>query len=616
VDQILLIEKLFNLINELQETSGVPAEERIKDKNVLGTSDPNKKVKPVLNSSEIRRVTHIATLFAETFFKYKKKITPDKKPETLIKKTQQKLQPPPPTQKKESKSGLMTFAGLFALVGGVGALLYGLLQGGPLMGIMKILSKIGISGGLKLIMRGIKPFLKSITRILKLPLQIFARIGNAFKGIGSSIGKVFKNVGSKMLGKGVIAKMATRLGGFLLKALRRIPILSTIISFGFAISRFNDNDHIAGVIDVLSGLSGLLYLFTPTIPLAFGLGLGLDVLNAWLDVKTAKSEDKNAAKLDILKDMGKRLTDWLLPKLRWLPVIGSIFELGDAYTAFKDGNVMEGLKYVVRGLGSLVGVTQIYDGLNLLTDMFSKKDEKSKEPKSSGISWVDKLKKWIKGKLKSLPYVLRKPLEWMGILDDSKDDVKAPNQKDAGKKLAETSAKIWEGTSEVGKQVADKVKKGFGSVGKFFGDSWNKLKDKGYQVAKNVDENLPFAVRKAKEWMAKTQGNIAENAQKNISDIQKSYDNAKKQGSSVIEKTASTVDRIQQIGRMHFKYMQIFHTQLTQINKSLMIIAKNPTSGTNVYNSTEQPYREMPTPSMANFGDNRAGYLGSDYSFA
>jgi hypothetical protein len=220
VDQILLIERLFNIVTELKEMTGVPKEDRLKDKNVRKTdaTDPDRRVKPTLSSNEVRRTKEIATLFAQTFIAYQKKSAGDKQGETLIKRVQRQTQPPPLPEKNEKKGawGVSILAGLVALLGGAAALIYGLFQGGPLAGIMKIISKIGISGGLKMIVNGVKVFITHISKILKFPLKVLSTVGKFFgKMFGGIVSKIIPS-GMKGLGKSTIGKMLSGIGKVLL----------------------------------------------------------------------------------------------------------------------------------------------------------------------------------------------------------------------------------------------------------------------------------------------------------------------------------------------------------------------------------------------------------------
>lgn len=448
INIVPLLEEVLGLLQTINETKGVPEGESISDKNVLQTdnSNPNKKIRSNLSSDEQKRTREVATIFAKVFLETQKKFKVDKALKTSVQRITPNAKKVETGGKGElgmPKKGLM-LGGLLMLLGGAGALLMGLLTDGPFKGALKILSKIGISGGIKMLLSGAKSLLKTFSRFVSTPFkfverlmkeglsgQIFKSIKNIkFLGIGnfmknaeefvSSFSKIatnpLKSV-TRLFGKGAIGTMVKRFAP-LLKILKKIPFIGSIISIGFAISRFMKGDTVGGVIDVLSALTGLLNLIPGGTFVAIPLSIGLDTLNAFLDAKTAGAEDKKKAKLDILKDMVKGIGGWIWKNAEWLPVIGSFKRWGMAFSAFKDGNIMEGLKQFGLGLFSLLpGGGPIIMGIETLMGFFGSEKEESKELKPN-TSWFGKIKEWVKNKLQKLPSFLKTPLQWLGILDD------------------------------------------------------------------------------------------------------------------------------------------------------------------------------------------------------
>jgi len=88
----------------------------------------------------------------------------------------------------------------------------------------------------------------------------------------------------------------------------------------------------------------------------------------------------------------------------------------DAYDLFKSGDIVGGLKKMGTGMIALTGLAPVATGMEMLAGMFSNNDKKETKIKPN-TSWIKNVKKFIKGKMSELPYILRKPLEWMGILD-------------------------------------------------------------------------------------------------------------------------------------------------------------------------------------------------------
>ena len=177
------------------------------------------------------------------------------------------------------------------VLGGIAALVTGLMSDGPLKGFLNILAKGGIIGGIKLFAatagKSLKKFGKLFAKIL--PKNLFKNVITAAKGFLSKIGKFLLGPFTKLAGKGgakalfgTIFKLFMK---FLKPVLKRIPGIGSLISWGFAISRFKNGDLVGGLIDVASGIATLF----PGI--GTGISIGLDVLNAFLDAKKGKEED-------------------------------------------------------------------------------------------------------------------------------------------------------------------------------------------------------------------------------------------------------------------------------------------------------------------------------------
>lgn len=448
VNIVPLLEELLGLLKTFNETKGVPEGESLSEKNVLqtGNSDPNKKIRSSLSSDEQKRTKSIATIFAKTFLDIQKNF---KGNDTALATSVQKITPNVKritsggTEKSEMPKKGSMLGGLLALLGGAGALVMGLLTDGPFKGALKMLSKIGISGGIKLLIDGAKGMIGIFSKFIAAPFKIAGKfLGKGF------LGKIFK----------VFKPLA--------KIFKKIPIIGNLISIGFAISRFMDNDNVGGVIDVLSALAGLLYLVPGGQFVALPLSIGLDMLNVWLDSKTSGAENKNTAKMDILKDMAKSIGDWIWENALWLPVIGGFKRWGMAYDAFKGGDIMEGLKQFGLGILSFGGMGPIIMGIQALMGFFGSNEQQT--DLQPNTSWFGNFKKWIKEKLKKLPDFLKKPLEWFGILDESSSPEPSINAPDK-------SGGIWEKITGWFSGIWDSILPSLQSIGKWFSGLWDKM---------------------------------------------------------------------------------------------------------------------------------------------
>ena len=470
-----LIEELLGLLQKMHEERGVPEGESLENKNILqgnSPSDPNNRVSPALNSNERRRTTEIATLFARAFFDYTKKYKKDEKPKTLISQTRRVINPPPPREDGKKSGGLLGLLVKYLLpLASIFALIYGLITDGPLKGIMKILAKIGIPGVIKSMTKAVKGFVGMVSKFLKKPFEILMKLAKSvFKPIGGMISKMIP-AGIKGLGKSFLGSMMKGLKP-MLRVLKKIPILGSIISIGFAISRFKSGDNVGGVIDVLSALAGLLYLIPGGAVVALPLTIGLDVLNAFLDVKTAGAKDKQAAKMDILKSMGGAIMNKFKENAIYMPIIGGFVRFGRAFDAIKGGNIMEGLKELGLGLFTFVGGGLAIKGIEVLMGFFnSKQEEGSLSPDGS---WTERLRKWIVGKLGDLPYAIRKPMEWFGIIKGSAE-----------------KSETWEGVKEA-------ASKGMDGIIDFVSNTWGNISEAAKIGVDYVKSIVPGIVDRVK----------------------------------------------------------------------------------------------------------------------
>ena len=270
--------------------------------------------------------------------------------ESTIKRKDDKKKEVQTPSKGASMFGMM-FGGLTLLAGGLFALYEGLKTDGPFKGLLKLVGRMGVQGGLSLLTKA--------GRMAIIGLRKFA--GGIFKSISSlfSFGsKAGAGLLGKGVGKGIFATMGKKISLLLAKFARRIPFVGSVISLGFAISRFMKGDIVGGMIDVLSGLTSFL-------PFGIGMaiGIGLDALNAFLDYKAGGTPDAGG------KGKGSMIWGWIKDAGKWigkkfgdvivqLPVIGPLTRsIGE----FSQGNFLKGLKQMayifppLELLGALLG---------------------------------------------------------------------------------------------------------------------------------------------------------------------------------------------------------------------------------------------------------------------
>jgi hypothetical protein len=147
---------------------------------------------------------------------------------------------------------------------------------------------------------------------------------------------------------------------------------------------------------------------------------------------------------------------------------------------------MGGLYQFGASLLSFGGLGPIVTGIEMLLGFGDKKEsDKSLSPKTG---WFSGLKAWIKKKLKNLPWVLRKPLEWFGILDDSDEDtsIKTSILNSAYDKLKKFASSMWSGITSSLALVGDLLVKGvttlYNNVKQTLSDAASAVKNAAVEV--------------------------------------------------------------------------------------------------------------------------------------
>ena len=203
----------FNILGKVVsgETIGGAA-----DKKIL------KKVNPVLTSSERRRITNESTIAAEAFFNVQKKNEKDTFGETDRASTPAGMAKESVQKTKEEKPPKLKFPLLLALGAGITAF------------AAWIADFIG-------------PVAEFVAKTLPKLLKPMGKLASGF----------FKAMKGGKLGK-ILAGLAKGIGGRLLKFGRFIPVIGSLFSFGFGISRWKKGDYIPALFEFASGILNLL----------------------------------------------------------------------------------------------------------------------------------------------------------------------------------------------------------------------------------------------------------------------------------------------------------------------------------------------------------------------
>jgi hypothetical protein len=125
-------------------------------------------------------------------------------------------------------------------------------------------------------------------------------------------------------------------------AFKTIPIIGSLISFYYAWDRFEKGDTIAGIIDLVGGISNLL-VFTPLAPLALPLSIGASALNAFLDYKAGRGATMDE-KQNIKMDYVNKIVDFI----QEIPIVGGLIKWGRGFWELGQGNFKEALNYLTE----------------------------------------------------------------------------------------------------------------------------------------------------------------------------------------------------------------------------------------------------------------------------
>jgi hypothetical protein len=195
---------------------------------------------------------------------------------------------------------------------------------------------------------GGKNFIPYLTKNIQ---KIFT--GDLFSGaILKPITRIAKTLFSGSFLK-TLAGQAMKWGGVLLKGLKFVPLIGTLISFYSAWGRFEKGDVLGGIIDVASGIAALGSFFPGIGWVGSAISIGLDVFNAFLD---HKQEGTGLSKGQMIGNFFAPITDWLADKfsydrLKNMPVFGGFIRLGEGVGQITTGDVSGGLITILKAIG-------------------------------------------------------------------------------------------------------------------------------------------------------------------------------------------------------------------------------------------------------------------------
>jgi hypothetical protein len=494
-----VILRLLGVLEQLHEEKGVPKQDSLTSKNIIksdnSTFDSDKKERSGLSGKHKKNLVETFNLFNAMFFEHQKKMRVDEREKTKVSQIAKKQATPPPLliqkPKEKSKFGFGSIlAGLLLVVGGIAAFVTGLLNNGPFKGILKLLSRVGLSGGLKLLKLAIKPFVEILGKIIRFPLKVLGKFGKFFGEGVAKLSKFLFGGAAKMVGKvfgklggGSLMKMVMKFIKPLAKVFKRIPIVGTILSIAFAWSRFNSGDVVGGVIDVLSGLAGLVDIALPGVGSA--MSIGFDVLNAVLDAKSDQGEGKpKRSKMDILGEMSKSVGSWIWSKRMYIPILSSVNRFMMAWDDFKGGNIASGFGNFGLALSNLVtGVDGkvIMDGISGFMGLFESSGGSETAPRPNK-SFISEMSEVVGNKITEL---------WEWVKQKIKDGIAGLIP--GGKAVLDFAANTAKSTAELTGHITEKAKKAYDGVKSSYDDinkSYVEFQKKGAEKLKSITDNV------------------------------------------------------------------------------------------------------------------------------
>lgn len=616
---------MLKLLETLSVDKGLPND--LADKNING-----KGKKKNLDSSDKTYLKEAFTLLAQILHEYNKKHADDTAQKTLVQdiaKKQQNTQQVMVSGKadeKAPKKEMGTFGklllGALAIFGGLAALVMGLMSDDQFKGTLKILSKLGISGGVKLISKSLTKFVASLSKIIKIPMNFLktylrTTIKNLSKTVTGYVAKVFPKLGGSFIGK--IIGGAVKILKPLATILKKLPVVGTIISFGFAISRFRNGDIRGGVIDVLSGLAVLV----PGVGTA--LSIGLDVLNAYLDFKGGGEQPKKVEKKgNILTDMAKSVGNFLWENAIHVPILGTIRYMGEAYDAFMAGNYMDALGLLGQSIISIVpGGGLLIRGIEAMMGWFGSSSTESSKLKPL-TDWMGGVKNWIANKMKSLPWAIQKALSWLGITSDpdgteSITPSSSNEAEETKKRLKAQIDKYYNGIVDGTKSIIDGVKNVSNSITDWAKGTYNKTKE-------YIKENKDKVINWAKDAYGKTKDYLSEKTNSVVNWTKGVFSRGKTLTSNVVEKTKEDISiassKIFDTSKPKSPEYNAIVNVIPSLCREILLQLRRMESlvggsGAPIVMNTNVS-QKVPTGSssqLTDMPDNRTGYVSSHYAF-
>ena len=240
-----------------------------------------------------------------------------------------------------------------------------------------------VVGGLIDLASGMATFLGP----LGLPLSIGLGFLNAARDLSGTTESTKKGNTTMDTGLTVLVKTVAPFLAKIASKLKFIPILGNILSIGLAFQHFKQGGikgWSQGILDLISGIAGFVPgVGTVVSYVAAGLSFLIDLMSGGEEKKDEKKEEvKPGASKGIFSMIGSFIGDKVKKSLRYLPGVGTLIQLGEAFDNFKSGKIKDGFKSLLKaGLTLIPGVGSVVAWLM---------DDKVEEPKAEGAGTAEK----------------------------------------------------------------------------------------------------------------------------------------------------------------------------------------------------------------------------------
>jgi len=240
-----------------------------------------------------------------------------------------------------------------------------------------------VVGGLIDLASGMATFLGP----LGLPLSIGLGFLNAARDLSGTTESTKKGDTTMDTGLTVLVKTVAPFLAKIASKLKFFPIIGNILSIGLAFQSFKQGGikgWSQGILNLISGIAG----FVPGVGtivsyVAAGLSFLIDLMSGGEEKKDEKKEEvKPGASKGIFSMIGSFIGDKVKKSLRYLPGVGTLIQLGEAFDNFKSGKIKDGFKSLLKaGLTLIPGVGSVIAWLM---------DDKVEGPKVEGVATTEK----------------------------------------------------------------------------------------------------------------------------------------------------------------------------------------------------------------------------------